>query len=356
MPAVTGRRVYGPGADVGSRAWREAQTFGGYLTTDVSAGLLYGTDLAATSAGGDMTHVDLGATISTLGTSPISDTVYWGRVKVARNGIAGAGSELHNVAIAGVRPDLVTPGDVHYCLSAYDTDTSQWSADDLLIDPFLWMRADAPGGPFTETQIREACINAIGIKGNGGTIRNAKVTHCQDQWQGTLSNGDDTPPGRFTLLEHTWLDTPLYYAGPLWPSQPEGTHSDSAQPQTGARVTFRGGLIGGPAMPESLDAEGCCLTWKQEVGTATSVKQVDVEWDRVTFWHASGGNPNVNIVYANSNDFSDGCSMHDCLFVERADEWYVNQASATAHLNSTTNRVISDPSGGSWSDLGPIPY
>ncbi|MCV2395907.1 hypothetical protein OEB99_16450 [Actinotalea sp. M2MS4P-6] len=363
--AGDGRRAT-PGPAVGTREWRASLVPGTFLPDDRTNGLLYGTKLADVSAAipGDLEHVDLGSSTLTLGTVPVYNKLYWGKIKMARNGWNGTGSAGGNIAVAGPRPDLVTPGDVFYLVSAYDTDTSQHAFDDVLVNPLLWMRSDAPGGPWTETQIREAYLNSVGVKGGYGTFRNWKVANCQDDWQWSNNRVDDADT-RFTLIEHPWLEHPIWYAGPLWPSQLEGTHSDNLQPQVGQNFTARGGLIGGPNDPDSLTAAGCGVTWKQEDWRSGTTplpawrKQRNIHYDRVMFWFASGGNFNVNIAYNPTypNDFSDDCSMTGCLHVFRDDAKYVNREAAYfAHLDDPTNRVISNPSSGTWTDLGAVTY
>lgn len=339
----------------GTRAGRAALVPGAYLPSDVTTGLLYGTDIA------DMTHVNNGSATTTLGATDYYDTIWWNRIKMARTGIAATGTALHNCAVAGPRPDLMTPGTVYYLLDCLeDADTSQWTADDLLIDPFLWMRSDAPGGPWSETAIREAYLNSIGIKGGYGHLRNVHVKHCQDDMEvgNVLASGTDT---RYTRLEHCWLEHPIWYAGALWPSQPEGTHSDNLQPGIGPNFTMLGGMIGGPDDPEELTSSGSGITWKQESWSPSEAyrKMRNMHWDRVIFWFATGGNPSVNIAYNASypNTFADDCDILDCLFVDRADDWHVNRNNTHfAHMDSTTNRIISNPSSGSWSDLGALTY
>lgn len=341
------KRFGRPDFQFGTRDWRASLEPGTYLPSEVTNGLIYGTDIASMTW-----DTTIGSGTRTLTTTPVSDTVYWGKIKCARNGVGGAGSSGGNIVIAGPRPDLVTEGDTFYLLSCYDPDSSQATFDDILIDPFLWTRADAPGGPWSEAAIRTAYTNSVGIKGNGITLRNALVRHCQDQWQGTLSDGADA---RFTLFDKCWFDTPLWR---VWSGQAEGTHSDCAQPQTGANVTMLGGMLGGSDMPESLTSFGTCLTWKQEVSADADHLQHDVTFDRVIMWSATGGNPTANVVYNLGNDFvSNACTITGCLFVERADGEYVNMSdAAVVGVLDSNNVVITDPSSGSWTEVGTVTY
>jgi hypothetical protein len=335
-----------------------------YVPSAATTGLLPGTGPLNLNPLGDGTT----EVAATWGPSALSERMVWGQLKPS----AAGASSIDNSWIAGPRPDIVAANPAS---TGYIRETSNlarvWAATNCVFNAWAWTMPELnpPGGAWDVEEFLFLMKQSIGIRAGRFQLSNCEITGVQDGFNiaTTLTDAETdeliTNPAH---VRHCWVHAPLFYRGPLYPSQPEGTHSDDQQWSRVMYLTNEYNLLGGP----NDDLSGYALTPSRETsdGWANAGLMVKQEAPgsalgytkacttrRNIFWaHGPGGavegngydiNHAYNPTYPNAMG---DCDWTDNLHVRRADGKYVIRSATYAGLHSGHTIIDMDPDGQGW--------
>ena len=342
-----------------------------YVPDSTSTGLLPGTDPRALAPFGDGTAELAG----TWGTTPLEGRIVWGQLHPSTS---APGSEITNSWIAGPRPDIV---DANPNGTAYIRDTTSaarvWRASHCIFNAWAWTmpELDPPGGAWDVDEFLFLMKNSIGIRGGRFQLDFCEITGVQDIFNIFATLTDASTDELITNRAHArncWFHAPLFYRGPLYPSQPEGTHSDMQQWSRPMYLDVEYNLFGGP----NGDLSGYALTPSKETsdggknttgqmaqqenpGTSLGMIKSVVTRRNIMWGHGDGvseGNGfNINHHYntAYPNEMAD-CLWEDNLHVQRADGHYVILNKTHYESLHSGHRIITMNGDGTWTDVGPV--
>jgi len=312
--------------------------------------------------------------ISITKPGPYKNKIFWGQVRMS----SPTEPLFQNCLFAGRSPATVaatTTGAIQcYGLGGY-----QWTAEDCLIDPAVWMTPIAPQ-QFDLTTWRNNTRRNVGVHGGRCTMRRCEIKNCGDGFNSQQTNSEIGNPiydNAFTLLEDCWIHQMMYLRDvSLMPTLPEGIHSDGYQTSTGKHFTLNGCFIGGfrdpvgygsyydgiPSPQDSTfgynsgdDAWNSCMMIKQEVDIQEKNLLDYLEVKNCFF---QGGTYSINHAYGSTrpNPMSNS-SFHDNYFVRRDNGKYVIRNDIFAPLWSNNYVVDLTPGVGSGFTVGePITY
>jgi|GEM_PF-5325145 hypothetical protein len=338
-----------------------------YIPSVASTGLLPGIDPT------DLTPVGDGTTevAAVWGTTQRTNQIIWGQL----NPSTSSQSSLYNCWVAGPRPDLVDANPNSTGMIREVSNSARvWKAQHTVFNPWAWTMPELnpPGGAWSVEDFLYLAKNSIGIRGGRFQLDNCEVTGTQDPFNifSTLtSSTTDELITNSAYMRHCWLHAALYYRGPLYPSQPEGTHSDLFQWSRPQYFTQEYNMFGGP----DGDLSGYALTPSKETsdgahnsgnmaqqenpgGALGYVQHVTVR--RNIYWQHTGAESNgYNINHYYNQSYPNNMAtvdFTDNLHVRRSDGKYVIVSSAYHDLH-VGHRIIDMNEGGtSWTDGGAV--
>lgn len=179
-----------------------------------------------------------------------------------------------------------------------------------------------------------------GIMGKDYTMRRCEITRTVDAVGLTYAGGNVT-------IEACWFHRPYYSVVPTSVQSSGYTHNDGVQFHTGANITIRGNMIGGPRVDadyetgateflgEDFSTSGIIIQQTVAPGSSIYARIENVLVEKNWF---QGAAASVNLNYINGNDLSGNVVVKDNHFYRQTGKptYYILNNSTLATLSGNT--------------------
>lgn len=268
----------------------------------------------------------------------VENTIFWCEVVPGTSGM-----QLSNCVLAGPKPDTYGSGGA--AVRCYSSDIGLSTMIDCLVDGGLWTNPNfnPPGGAWTDDEkFRGNMANSVGIRGGRIILRNVQIKNFQDGVHVNMSwnsDGDDD----LLDIQHCLIRDIIYYQGALWPSQPEGTHSDAIQFHRGRNITIKFNYLG--------KAHNANVMFKQEVDNTEKnlIKNVEIAYNILHNPKGHGYNLNLYLGKAADKKYNffphNNISIHNNLFTHEEDKNIIRNIAVESVFHDN-QKILLDNKGG----------